>query len=246
MFPDVGYPTPGDATSLLHGELVRLPWDVEEHTTTALEARVRTVRRPFEVTRRLELIGGTLQIRERVEHVGAEPAPYLWGHHPCFSRATFGGGRLELDVKEAHVPGPAFDPDAAILHPDQVIRWPVARSRDGRSVDLSQIPSEPDGRFDHVCLTPAAGRVRLTAPAFKRALTIHFDLEHYPFVLIWQDFCASGGWPFWKGADTFAVEFSSNPGRTVPEAQSAGLIRNLEPGEAIEAMVELTWDDLPA
>src|SRR5262245_5161793 len=53
MFPSVGYPgMMGGATSHLHGEICRLPWEIIERRDSSLEARVRTLRTPFEVIRR--------------------------------------------------------------------------------------------------------------------------------------------------------------------------------------------------
>lgn len=244
MFPAVGYPAPGDPTSFLHGEVVRLPWDVVELTSTAVEARVRTLRAPFLVIRRLEVEASTLDIEERVENVGAESATYLWGHHPCFERATFAGGRIELDAAAASVPAPAFDPAATILRPGETFPWPQARGRDGATVDVATVPLEPDGRVDHVCLRLGGGRVRLTAPRYGRALALELELEHFPYVLLWENFRAGGGWPFWRDADTFAIEPSSNPGRSVADASAAGAIRTLEPGGTLETSLRVAWEPL--
>jgi galactose mutarotase-like enzyme len=243
MFPAVGFPAPDDSTSLLHGELVRLPWELLEWSETVAVARVHTVRSPFEVTRRLEVLGGMLHITEQVANDGSEAAPYAWGHHPCFERATFAGGRLELDVRAASVPSPPYDPAASVFAPGR-FSWPSTRRVDGGAIDVSAIPGEPDGRQDHACLTPATGRARLTAPAAGRAFLMTWDLEPFPYLLVWENFRTSGGWPFWGGADTLAVEFSSNPGRTMADAAAADAVRILEPGETVDAVVSAWWEAL--
>jgi galactose mutarotase-like enzyme len=243
MFPAVGFPAEDDPTSLLHGELVRLPWDVLEQTGTVVTARVETVRSPFEVTRRLEIRDGGLQVSEQIRNVGGEPASYAWGHHPCFSRETFAGGSLELDVGSAYVPGPPYDPAATVLAAGDVT-WPAGSTRDGTNVDLSIVPLEPDGRVDHICLRPAQGRARITAPYAGAALELTWDLELFPHLLLWQNFRGRGGWPFWAQADTFAVEFSTIPGRTMPEASAAGAIRELAPGASVETSITAAWTPL--
>jgi galactose mutarotase-like enzyme len=245
MFPAVGYPRPGDATSLLHGELVRLPWTVTQHSGTAVTAEVRTLRAPFRVARRLAVEGAALWIDERVENVGAEPAPYLWGHHPCFARQTFAGGRIELDIAEAFIPAPAFEPGAALLRPAERFVWPIAPGREG-PVDLAHVPAEPDGRVDHACLRPASGRLRVTAPSHGLALAVVFELAHFPYLLLWENFRARGGWPFWGDADTFALEWSSNPGRAVSDAVEAGAIRTLAPAGVLETEMRVAWEPLTA
>ena len=243
MFPTVGYPRESDATSLLHGELVRLPWEVTRHDGRELEAVVTTVRSPFRVVRALEVEGSTLTVRERVENVGGEAARYLWGHHPCFARATFAGGRIEVDVEQAEVPEPPFDPPAAILVPGTPFEWPDAAGRDG-PVDVAAIPSDPDGRTDHVQARLRSGRLRLTAPLYGRALTLEFELEQFPHLLLWENFRASGGFPFWRDSDTFALEPSSNPGRTVADADAADAERSLAGGHVLETEISVTWGPL--
>jgi galactose mutarotase-like enzyme len=243
MFPAVGFPAADDSTSLLHGELVRLPWDVLEQTSTALTARVETVRSPFEVTRTLDVADGTLRVTERIRNIGGEPAPYAWGHHPCLSRDTFAGGVLELDVEAAHVPAPPYDREATRLAAGD-LEWPAGSALDGTAVDLSVVPREADGRVDHVCLRPSRGRARVTAPSANAALELTWDLALFPYLLLWQNFRGEGGWPFWAEADTFAVEFSTIPGRTMPEAADAGAVRSLAPGAAVETTFTAGWTAL--
>ena len=257
MFPEVGYTLEGDPTSLVHGEVVRLPWELLDRGPAHVEARVATVRRPLALTRRMTLDGPTLRVRERIENVGAAAAPYTWGQHPCFARATFAGGRLEVAVSAAEVPDPWFDPDHATLAHGP-FAWPHAPARaadDDRadatagaglaSVDLSAIPATADRRHDHACLTVAAGEFRLTAPSAGpagRALRVAFDREQFPHVLLWECFGAGEGPPFWGGCDTFGVEFSTMPGRSTPDAIAAGAIREIAPGETVETEWSIAWE----
>ncbi|MBB4662417.1 hypothetical protein [Conexibacter arvalis] len=245
MFPDVGYPPPDDPSSLMHGELARLPWEELEATPTEVVARVRTVRRPFEVRRRVALDGPRLLVEERIENVGAAAAPFAWGHHPCFSRATFAGGRLTLDVDAARVPEPASVPACARLRAGAAFAWPRAPRADGGAEDVSIVPARADGRLDHVCLRLRAGVVRLTAPAVGRALALTFDAELFEHALLWQNLRAPVS-PFWGGADTFAVELSTIPGRGMREAEAARAVRALAPGAVAATTIALRWEELAA
>lgn len=242
MFPEVGYPLADDPTSFLHGEVVRLPWDVLDRGEHHVTARVQTLRRPFALERRLELDGATLRVRERVENVGAMDAEYAWGHHPCFSRATFAGGRIEIAPSAAEVPAPAHAPAAAVLATGNAFTWPIAPRADGSTEDLSTVPAARDGRVDHACLTVPDGRFRITAPNHGRALRIAYDAAHFPYILLWQDFGPADGFPLWGGGDTFALEFSTIPGRSTPDAIAAGALRALAPGAAVETEIELSWE----
>jgi galactose mutarotase-like enzyme len=262
MFPEVGYTQPGDPASLVHGEVVRLPWEVVSADEDHVEARVACVRRPLTLTRRLTLEGARVTVAERIENVGVATSPYTWGHHPCFSRATFAGGRIELEASAAHVPDPWFVPERAMLAYG-AFDWPLAPGRGDRAtgttdasgatgaaadatVDLSQLPAAPDDRHDHACLTMGSGTVRLIAPGAGpagRALRIEFDRKRFPYALLWQNFEASAsGFPFWGGADTFAIEFATMPGRCTPDAHAAGAVSQLHPGEVAETSFTVEWE----
>jgi galactose mutarotase-like enzyme len=243
MFPEVGYPLADDPTSFLHGEVVRLPWEVLDASEAHVAARVRTLRRPFEVERTLTLDGATLRVEERIANRGALGVPYAWGHHPCFSRATFAGGRIAIAPSAAHVPAPAHAPAHAVLAPGSPFDWPCAPRRDGGVEDLSTVPDRRDGRVDHACLTVPHGRIRIEAPRYGRALQLDYDAELFPHVLLWQDLGPRDGFPLWGGGDTFALELSTIPGRSMPDAIAAGALRTLAPGATIETSVTLTWED---
>src|SRR5262249_50805703 len=68
MSPAAGFTGELDgAPTHFHGELNRLPWEVVERGPTWLEARVDTVRAPFAVRRRVELVRGELRVHTTVE-----------------------------------------------------------------------------------------------------------------------------------------------------------------------------------
>jgi hypothetical protein len=212
-----------------------------ESSSTAVEARVALVRRPLVLTRRVELADGLVRLHERVENVSDAAVPYLWGHHPCLSRATFAGGRIELDVAEALVPAPAHDAAAAVLAPGHRFTWPHAPAAAGGSVDVGLVPDAPDGRLDHVCLVPGRGELRVGAPRHGRSFGLRWELARFPFLLLWEELGGPGGWPFWGGADTFALEFSTNPGRSTADARAQDRIDVLGARETVATTVEAAW-----
>lgn len=246
MFPDSGFPTPGDPSSLLHGEVMRLPWEVLEQTPASVLARVRLVRRPLELTRRLEIRAGRLHITEKVMNVGTHGAvEFAWGHHPCLARATFARGRIELPVRRAYVPAP-FEPELALLRAGPIENWPWASRPSGQDIDASAIPAQPDGYSCHVCVELDAGWARVTAPAFDLALRIDFPVRRFPHVLLWRELGGPPRWPLWGDGDTFAIEFASVPGRSTPEAREAGALSVLGPGATHDADVVVAWEPLRA
>ncbi len=240
MFPVVGFPEPDDPTQHLHGEVVRLPWTVLEAGPTFVEARVALIRRPLVLTGRVELEDGIVRLRERIENVSDDSVPYLWGHHTCLSRSTFAGGRIELDVAKALVPAPPHDSAAALLAPGP-FTWPHAAAAGGGTVDLGLVLHAADGRVDHACLVPARGELAVTAPRHARRFELRWELARFPFLLLWEELGGPGGCPFWRGADTFALEFSTNPGRTTADARAQDQISELGARQTLGTTVEAVW-----
>ncbi len=246
MFPTTGYPgtvqgSVGPAMSLLHGEAMRLPWVVTHRDATAVEASVVMVRTPFRLTRRLEIVGPELVVSERAENLGASPAPYVWGHHPCFDRATFAGGRFEIDTVSAEVPAPVYDEAHSSLVPGASFPFPDAPMAGGGTRDVAAIPGAPDGRHEQTTLVVRRGGVRITAPRFGRAFSLLWDERDFPHVLLWQDYRADGA-AFWGTCDTFAVEPSTAPGRSLGDAVTAGAVRELAPGGSASVTMRARWE----
>ena len=248
MFPTAGYPGTvagpvGPGRSLLHGEVMRLPWDIVDRSATHIEASVTAVRTPFRLTRRLEIVDGGLVVRELVRNIGGAVAPYVWGHHPCFSRQTFAGGRFDLDVASASVPGPVFDVSHNALVADAAFTFPNAPTSDGGTRDVARIPDAADGRHEQSSLVLRSGGVRITAPRVGRAFSLTWDVADLPYVLLWQDYLAPGV-AFWGTCDTFAVEPSSAPGRSLDDAVAAGSVRSLDPGAEAGLVMRASWGPL--
>ena len=181
---------------------------------------------------------GGARIDTLVINIGAQPVPYSWGLHPCFDRAVFAGGRIEADVASARVPEPAYAPGFDRLPVGVAFDWPHVGEP---PIDVAEIPAEPTGSHDHVSLTLRSGRVRVTAPRHRLALTLEYDVDRFPHLLLWQEFAPQAGWPSWGAGDVFALEPSTNPGRTAEEAAAAGAVRLLDAGAAIATSVRVRW-----
>jgi hypothetical protein len=248
MFPTTGFPgtmqgAGGPARSLLHGEVMRLPWTITHQNPRSVEATVETIRTPLRLTRRVEIVERELVIRERIENRRPVPIPYTWGHYLCLSRATFAGGRLELDVVSAEVAELVFDVANNTLAAGVSFGFPEAPRKDGGFRDVSAIPAEADGRHDQITLVLRTGGLRVTAPRFGRAFSLVWDVADFPYALLWQDYRAPGA-AFWGTCDTFAVEPQSCPGRSLDDAVSARAVRSLEPGEQTSVTVRARWGSL--
>lgn len=249
MFPTTGYPCVmsgpfGPVHSLHHGAVVRLPWTVISKGSTFVEATVDTIRTRFDITRRLEILGRQLDVTQRVKNRSAVPAPSVWGHHPCFSRETFGGRRFNLGVLCAELPSPEFDPSHNSLVLGSAIKFPVAPNADGGARDIAAIPEVPDGRHEHAAVVLRSDLLRITAPRFGQAFSVEWHVDDFPYALIWQDHGADGV-ARWGACDPFTVEPSTAPGRLVDDAVEAAAVRQLGAGALVPRSCERVGNQFP-
>jgi hypothetical protein len=153
-----------------------------------------------------------------------------------------------MDIASAQVPGPVFDEAHNSLLASAEFTFPMAPMIGGGERDVAAIPETPDGRHEQTTLVVRRGGVRITAPRIGRAFSLVWDERDLRYVLLWQDYQADGA-AFWGTCDTFAVEPSSAPGRSLDDAVAAGAVRELEPGESASLTMRARWgaiDEVPA
>lgn len=233
MIPSAGLPGNLDGrATLLHGEACRLPWVLQQADDSEIVGTLRLLRSPIELTRSVRVESSRVVVSTRMRNAGSYREPYTYGEHPCLSRHTFREGTIDLGAGDCYVLGPSLDPGAAALQPNQHFEWPSARGIVNDVVDVSHIPESPSGQQDHVCVSLTRGEVRISAPAIHQALVLRFDVEQFPYALLWFDYQSpstqSGGW------DVFAVELMTSWGWSPDQAGETGTARSLEPGASIQ------------
>jgi galactose mutarotase-like enzyme len=224
LSPHAGFPgiVDGRATTM-HGEAVRLAWEVASEGSDHVEAVARCVRYPLELRRRIELVGSTVTFTSSVVNVGRRACSITHGEHPCLDGVLFARGSIGLTAKTARVLDPVR-PDAATLEPGP-FEWPIARDLAGRSVDVSAIPAVDSLGHDHIELELAADDVVVSTRDGLRA-TIQVEREAHPYVLVWR---SSRPGPASRAWNVFAVEPQSSSGRGIDDAVRNGDVRVLAP-----------------
>jgi hypothetical protein len=244
LFPNSGAEsTVGGIPIAFHGEtsLARL----ETLRTTRSSCTLRAVARlPLELVRTIRLADDApvLHIEETVVNVGAEPVPFLWGHHPTFPAVA--GSRIDLPAARYEVepatPGPLRAQSGS---------WPTALGTDGGTHDLSVLPPETQVRLlyvhdlaEHwVALRPGPARGRGTT---AKGIGMAWDGSTFPFMWLWLQ-NADPGFPWYGRARMVGLE----PQRSWPfdgldGAISRGQHLTLEPGASTSSWVTLTvFDD---
>jgi galactose mutarotase-like enzyme len=236
MSPHAGLPGRLDGReTMLHGLALRLPWTVTGRGETLMEAQLAPPG-GLAFTRRVEIEGSGVRVTSAVENRGLRPEPVTHGEHPCFDRALFGGGSLDLAPRTARVLRP-LDPANAMLAEGE-FEWPHAPAAAGGTVDMSVVPVHVEGVQDHVTIELERPEVTLRSPFGLRA-TLHLDLASHPHLLLWRNL-GSPGPPGHGTWDVLALEAMSGPGASVEEALRAGAVQRLMPGERVERSFALS------
>ena len=132
-----------------HGEVARLPWDVAAVADTedevTLELRTMLTRSPLVLAKRVTLNAAdpTVAIEEELTNPSAVTQRVMWGQHIVFGPPFLSKRcRIELDDGARVHSAPSIEGlHDRRIDPDQEHRWPHALTPDGRSVDLSLVPS---------------------------------------------------------------------------------------------------------
>ena len=241
IFPSGGGPCVYKGAEMnFHGEASTLPWKFETTEEGGSEGSVvfsvNTRRSPFRVERRMTLGEGCrLQIDERVTNWSEEGMDYMWGHHPAFGAPFLCEGMI-LDVPARWVESQSLEDGMARLPPGARFDWPIARDKDGHSLDLSVVPSEQERSADLAFLGGfEQGWYGITNPDLGVGFGMVWPEDIFPYLWFWQEFRGSAGWPWYSSNYVMALEpFTSYDASGVSGCVENGTARQLGPGETLE------------
>lgn len=238
-------PNGGDACEVdgvrhaFHGESWALPWESTARDGT-LELAVSLATLPLRMSKTVSLDGATLRIEERVENAGDRDVRFAWGHHPAFGGDLLAAG-CAIDVpggKVETLPEPVDT--TSRLEPGATSTWPFAPGRDGRRVDLREVPG-PEARAHDVALVTdlAAGWCAVRNPRRRLGIALTFPREVFRWLWIWQAFGGATMPPYDERVYTLALEPWTSP-PSLAHAVERGEAAVLAPGESLAATVEAT------
>lgn len=101
--------------------------------------------------------------------------------------------------------------------------WPIAEGEPGGTVDLSVLPEA--GTMSEMLYLKALreGWYEVDNPKERLALRVEWDVEQMPFLWYWQEYGASGFYPWYGRHYNIGLEpFSSYPTNGIEEAVSNG------------------------
>ena len=251
LFPSGGGPSSfAGIEHGFHGEASVVPWTVREAEPDGASAvarmEVSLAHSPFRIERQVELPAGEprLTLVETVTNDAGETVVYTWGHHPTFGAPFLEGGCVletgaRTVIADAETDGP-YQP----LVPGSRSEWPLARAKDGGTVDLRTIPGPNSPRQLLAYLADFDdGWFSLANPRFGLRVTVRWQAERFPYAWLFQESHASTGYPWYRRAYLVAVEPNTSvPGRGIAAAVESGTACQLAPGASAvaEISVEIT------
>lgn len=230
-----------------HGEVCLQPWSWKIVCDTAecisVEFSVKTRRTPFLLKRKMTLHSGspTLEIRERVTNDGNCRAEFLWGHH-----ITFGEGFLNenclIDLPDCTVVNRAdYDNPNSRIKPEKPSSWDCMPGKNGEIIDGSRVLSRNSGVAEMLFATEMKSAwFAINDPQKKSGLAVSWDGSMFRSLWIWEEFCASAGWPLYKDAYALALEPQVSDIPVLHNASKAGKTVWLEANETVETWMMAT------
>ena len=232
LFPNTNGPCVVDGQELpFHGEVALLPWTWEVVRDDADELAVRfevtCQRAPLRLARtmRLAATGRQLVLDETVTNLFHAPVQFVWGHHCVLGAPLVADGARLVTSAGTIVTIPEMWEDTARLEPGQRSPWPMARTRDGGEVDLSQIPGPEAESHDDVYLTDLAdGVAEVRNPALGLGFRMTWDTSVFRWIISWQVYGGARAMPL-RGSYAVGVE---------PWVSGDNLEAAIAAGEALE------------
>jgi Domain of unknown function (DUF4432) len=232
IFPNGGAPSSYlGARFGQHGEVSNLPWDYviveDDEDTVAVRFSLRTQKTPFYLEKELRLRSGErrLLVEETLTNESGVSLRAMWGHHIALGRPFLEEGcRIRLPEGATVVPHEEpIHPGGRRVEGGRTYTWPFAEDEAGTSVDLSVLPKA--GAMSEMLYLEdlSEGWYEVENPKRVLALRVEWDVDVMPYLWFWQEYGASGFYPWYGRHYNIGLEpFSSFPTDGLEEAVRNG------------------------
>jgi hypothetical protein len=220
-----------------HGEASMVPWIVDEVTETALTCHLTLFTAPFRMKRVVRVFDRTVAIDETVENTSSDDHELIWMHHPGFGSPLVSAS-AELDLPGGVLLADRESPPGFLLEAGSKHDWPFATTFEGDLVDLRRLPGpdQPRGLLAGVDRLPA-GWFAIRNPELGLGVAMHWDVEVFPHLWLWQEVHHSEGFPWFRRAYVVAAE----PSNVMTDQRPAsGPMPTLKGGEKRSTTLEMT------
>ena len=236
------YPGAGFAGTKMpdHGDLWSASWDYwagDQELFFKIEGKSLPYR--FRKSARLEDNAAILTYE--IENTGSAEFAFLWSAHPLL--AVEAGCRIVLpkEVSQLFV---EWSQGERLGKFGNSCGWPIAASKDGEKVDLSEMLDASAGTADKLFTSRLRdGTCALCYPQTKEAIAFHFNPQDVPYLGIW---ICQGGWPSpERGHFTVGLEPCTGYPDSLREGIERGSCDVLRPGQKKEwaLRIEIRFGD---
>jgi galactose mutarotase-like enzyme len=215
------------------GELWSVPWrwgiPLGQRGGATLEMGVAATILPATLSCVIELGDGpSFRMSYRLESVGTTPFQFTWGLHPCF--AVDPDTQFEIPAGRARV---VQSPNGGVGPEGAAYAWPELNV-DSEAWNVSEARSRTANVYGLHELELGEGWFAVVRSGHGLKLRIDFPLELFPVIYLWMVY---GGW---RGIYHAAIEPWTGGGTSLAKAIEAGAALTLEPGETLEAAIDVS------
>lgn len=187
-----------------HGEAALLPWRdeiiMERPDEIAMRFTFNSPSLPLRLERVMRLQAGSLRLilDETVTNLSDEAIDFVWGHH-CVIGEPFleAGCRMDTSARTIISRDILYEEATARFAPGQRETFPLARTRDGRRIDLREIPGRAAHTHDDLYLTDLdGGWITVTNPRLGLTFSLHWDDQIFRWIIYWEVFGGADAPPF--------------------------------------------------
>ena len=194
----------------IHAESSILPWgcrvEKEQNDEVTIYLWVEGIRYPFLLEKWLTIRENesNIYIRERLTNTSKQELEYSWLQHPAFGEPFLEPGcRIKLPepatvIVEENSPYGRLKPGK--------YEWPMVMGKDGKRVDLSQIPERDIVAEETSFITNMTeGWYILHNPRLKIGFGMAWEVEVYKYLWFWQNY-NTPNYPWYSRAWNIALE----------------------------------------
>lgn len=227
-------------------EIINIPWKykilVDTKDNVKIELWVQTYRTPFMIKKTLELKSNVaaLYIEEEIQNIGNEVVDFMWGHHPVIG-APFLDENCKLFAPPSRVEVlDAEDGPDHRLGLFQEGEWPILLDRQGKTIDLENIPNFDSKSMDNFYIKEfTEGWIAVAKDGIGFGLA--WDPDVFRYIWVWQAFGGGLGYPWYGRTYNMGIEpWTSYPCVGLEESIKKGTALNLQPNEKLTSWLTAT------
>jgi hypothetical protein len=197
-----------------HGEVSLIPWQVEVVVESTEMVSIKCVAQPLRIPLRIERTltlrqnSSVLLIEEGIVNYSSTALDIMWGQHIAFGLQFLKDGVVINTNAKTMFTEPAM-PENHRFRRGEVYKWPIAKAKEGESVDAAKIPGK--GMLEYCDLCYLEGYSEKAFYAIKNEIKnigfgLTWDGRLFKDLWFWQERNATKNFPWWGDCFTAALE----------------------------------------